>query len=158
MDDKHVSPPHRKWFQRRIDELAEEVHRLRENWLPAALDEIGKYATDRTCEPGWDSYGAEPVTPAAVWRAQICASLIYTCGLPRPTVVPTNRGGVALNWEHDDSLDMPQMDIEVNTGGRFIFTYHTEDGDNKESGASLWYVRGRLLIEAKRIEDRNGND
>jgi hypothetical protein len=51
-------------------------------------------------EKGWNSYGASPITPAAIARAKKFAGEVAISGrLWSPFVGPTPDGGVALIWE-----------------------------------------------------------
>ena len=55
--------------------------------------------------PGWDSYSARPVDRSHVDAALQVLLLTMRHDTPAPTVVPTNRGGVQLEW-HTNGIDL----------------------------------------------------
>ncbi len=55
--------------------------------------------------PDWDSYGARSVDRLHVNAAFQVLSLIMRHDTPAPSVVPTNRGGVQLEW-HTGGIDL----------------------------------------------------
>lgn len=57
---------------------------------------------------GWDGYGADPVTPAAVATAKVIAGLMDPGGVPLEAH-PARTGGVALMWYagmREESIDI----------------------------------------------------
>lgn len=63
-------------------------------WYAAAARDL-RALSDLT--PNWDSYGARPITPAAIAAAlAFCRTL--TSDVPRPRVVPTVTGRAGLVW------------------------------------------------------------
>lgn len=68
---------------------------------------------------GWDSYAARPVTTSHVEAAlQVLWSVIRR-DTPAPTVVPTNQGGVQLEW-HTGGID---LEIETLSKRRFLVSF-----------------------------------
>lgn len=68
---------------------------------------------------GWNSYGAVPIEPRAVVATiELMASTMDT-DTPAPHVVPTNRGGVQLEW-HQPDVD---LEIQVLAPGRFAVAF-----------------------------------
>ena len=63
----------------------------------------------------WDSYGALPVKPSRVFAALELLLGIMGDDSPKPSVVPTSRGGVQLEW-HMGGID---LEIEVLSSLRF---------------------------------------
>lgn len=55
--------------------------------------------------PNWDSYGAHPIDRVHVFAALDLLLLVMQDDTPAPTVVPTNRGGVQLEW-HARGIDL----------------------------------------------------
>ena len=55
--------------------------------------------------PNWDSYGARPIDQVHVFAALDLLVLVMQGDTPAPTVVPTNRGGVQLEW-HTRGIDL----------------------------------------------------
>ncbi len=55
--------------------------------------------------PNWDSYGARAIDPVHVYAALDLLVLVMQDDTPAPAVVPTNRGGVQLEW-HTRGIDL----------------------------------------------------
>jgi len=55
--------------------------------------------------PDWDSYGGSPIDPTCVYAALILVSGILPDNAPAPSVVPTSRGGLQLEW-HTRGVDL----------------------------------------------------
>jgi hypothetical protein len=90
--------------------------------------------------PDWDSYGANVID-----RSQVFAALAVLCHImqhesPLPTVVPTNTGGVQLEW-HTRGID---LEIETVSMNRILVLF--EDADT----GSEW--------EKEFTVDDDGND
>jgi hypothetical protein len=62
-------------------------------------------------EPGWDTYDAQPIAPAA-----ISAARRFLDGLDHPSVVPTSDGGVQVEW-HVNGVD---VEVLFDAGGRQV--------------------------------------
>jgi len=76
------------------------------------LDELARLPNN------WDSYGAKTITGAAIDEAR---RLIRLCEEPcqPPAIVPTNGGGVQLEWVHPHGLGS-DVEIEIGPDGRII--------------------------------------
>ncbi len=68
---------------------------------------------------GWDSYGAARVAPSHVRAALQFLSCIMRDDSPTPAVVPTNRGGVQLEW-HTGGID---LEIETLSTQRLLVSF-----------------------------------
>lgn len=68
---------------------------------------------------GWDSYGASPVGRSHVDAALQVLSRIMRRDSPAPAVVPTNRGGVQLEW-HTGGID---LEIETLSTQRLLVSF-----------------------------------
>lgn len=98
-------------------------------------------------EPGWDSYGASAVEAHAV-----VAALAFLGRLPlqsAPSLVPTSRGGIQLEW-HTGGVD---VEIECLPNGQAILS--AEDARTQES-VERSVVPGHPAIEdwMRRLEAR----
>lgn len=75
-------------------------------WLSAALARLDELAT---LKANWDSYQAEPMTPAALIAARgyvsVMALISPVSAMPEPAIVPTNDGGIQLEW-HQSGVDV----------------------------------------------------
>jgi len=69
--------------------------------------------------PNWDSYGACPINPDHARAAIELLMLVMQDDTPAPTVVPTNRGGVQLEW-HTGGID---LEIETLSSHRFLVSF-----------------------------------
>ncbi len=75
-------------------------------WLHAAVEALG---TILDLPENWDSYGAACVDPEAVRHTVYLLSEIMRAETPLPSVVPTNTGGIQLEW-HVNGVD---LEIEI---------------------------------------------
>lgn len=86
------------------------AHRMSPDLAAAAIELVQLSAL----RPGWNSYGASPVQRVAIQRA---VQLLVYAGevdrLPRPSVCPTPKGGVQLEWGGEDE----GVEIEVQADG-----------------------------------------
>lgn len=57
----------------------------------------------RKLEPNWDSYGAVVIEQKCIDAAKLFVNDLVSMSLPQ--VVPTNIGGVQLEW-HENGLDI----------------------------------------------------
>lgn len=69
--------------------------------------------------PGWDSYSARSVDRSHVDAALRILLLTMRGDTPAPTVVPTNRGGVQLEW-HTGGID---LEIETLSTQRLLVSF-----------------------------------
>jgi len=67
----------------------------------------------------WNSYGARAVAPSHVDAALQVLSRIMRHDTPAPAVVPTNRGGVQLEW-HTGGID---LEIETFSTQRLLVSF-----------------------------------
>ena len=75
-------------------------------WFLPTIEEIVGLLS---LEPGWDSYGSPPINPHLVVAV---IDLIFDTmqdNTPGPSVVPTSRGGIQLEW-HIRGID---LEIEI---------------------------------------------
>ena len=77
----------------------------------------------------WNSYSAKPIEPQHAVRAvELLAQLLDT-GAPPPTVVPTVRGGIQLEW-HANGVD---IEVYINSPSEVtFFAKHLKSGDGVE--------------------------
>jgi hypothetical protein len=81
-------------------------------WVQPTLMILGQLLT---LPRNWDSYGGRPVDPACVWASWHLLFAVMRDDSPLPTLVPTSRGGVQIEW-HSRGID---LEIEVVTAERF---------------------------------------
>lgn len=77
-----------------------------EQWVQPLLNRI--------CELGslprnWNSYGAQPIQPEVAATAMVLLLNLLSPNDPFPSVVPTTRGGILLEW-HVGGIDL-EIDI-----------------------------------------------
>jgi hypothetical protein len=75
-------------------------------WVEPTLRTLGQLLA---LSSNWDSYGAHPVDPACAWSAWQLLTAVMRDDLPAPGIVPTNQGGVQLEW-HTRGVD---LEVEV---------------------------------------------
>jgi hypothetical protein len=96
-------------------------------WVQATLQTLGHLLT---LPQDWDSYGGRPVDPGCVWAAWQLLLVLMREDLPAPSIVPTSRGGVQIEW-HVKGID---LEIEVVTPRQFQASFEdavTEEGWEK---------------------------
>lgn len=87
--------------------------------------------TDQTLQellklkPNWNSYGAQPIRPDVVRAVRDLLPDIVQQRTPRPTVVPTVRGGVQLEW-HAGGID---LELEIEAPGQFHVLFENPNED-----------------------------
>jgi hypothetical protein len=92
-------------------------------WVEPTLRTLGSLLT---LPAGWDSYGARAPDPSCVLAAWRLLAAVMRDHIPAPTVVPTVRGGVQLEW-HRNGAD---LEIEVVAPREFVVSF--EAGDTGE--------------------------
>jgi len=95
------------------------------HWL--VFDALQKLAS---LPPGWDSYGARPLNPRAVWRSVGLLASIVPAIAPEPTVVPTRDGGVQFEW-HRRGID---VEVRVPPVGEVSFIVADQDVEHEGEG------------------------
>ncbi|MGM0575282.1 MAG: hypothetical protein ACQEXJ_06090 [Myxococcota bacterium] len=80
--------------------------------------------------PDWDSYGARPPRPDLVGAAIQLIGRLMAEGAPAPHVLPTNRGGVQLEWARNGR----ELEVEVLEPDRFEVLYEEEGTDDVFEG------------------------
>jgi hypothetical protein len=121
---------HRRTFSERADpSVAKPEYQIRAGplfilgrgkppqWLPPTAQALGRLLDLR---PDWDSYGASPIDPDIVVGAVYLLDSIMCRDSPGPSVVPTNSGGVQIEW-HTKGID---LEIELLSPQRFHVSFH----------------------------------
>jgi hypothetical protein len=93
---------------------------------PQLHDVLSKISELGGLEEDWDSYGARPVQrERAVTAVRFLLSLVDR-DTPMPTIVPTNRGGIQLEW-HRTGAD---LEIQIEAPGRMEVFFEDEQADH----------------------------
>jgi len=90
------------------------------DWFLPILERIR--ALDALAE-NWDSYGGRPVNPHCAATAISLLLNILEPNMPEPAIVPTNRGGLQIEW-HRDGVD---IEIEVQSPSRLYVAFEDEN-------------------------------
>jgi hypothetical protein len=101
-------------------------------WLPETEEAIRRLTT---LPPNWNSYGARAVQPPIVQSAIELLHEIVRRDTPCPSVVPTARGGIQLEW-HTRGID---LEIELDLPERIQVLYEDAAGEEEwelEPGSS----------------------
>ncbi len=80
-------------------------------------------------KPGWNSYSAKPIEPGNAVRAIELLAAFVGPDIPAPTLVPTVRGGIQLEW-HNQRGNI-EIYIESPSDVRF-FAESVQSGDEAE--------------------------
>jgi hypothetical protein len=93
---------------------------------PAWLDAVArKCASFVDLENNWDSYGGRPVHESVAQATSELLLRLARASSPAPTVVPTARGGIQLEW-HTPSVE---LEIDIASPGRLSAIF-----ENRETG------------------------
>jgi hypothetical protein len=97
-------------------------------WVQPSLKTLGQFLT---LPQDWDSYGGRPVDPGCVWAAWQLLLALMREDLPAPSIVPTSRRGVQIEW-HVHGID---LEIEIVTPRQLHASFEdaiTEEAWEKE--------------------------
>ncbi len=94
------------------------------DWLRPTTESLLRFVKLPT---GWDSYGGRTVDPFCASAALELLLEIMRDDSPAPTVVPTGRGGIQLEW-HVRGID---LEVEVCTPQRLLASF--EDASTGEA-------------------------
>jgi hypothetical protein len=81
-----------------------------------------------TLSEGWDSYGAKAIELQAVNSAIELLRRIVQPDTPKPAVVPTNRGGIQIEW-HTRGVD---LEIEITPHAEIRLLYQNPQENAEE--------------------------
>jgi hypothetical protein len=70
----------------------------------------------------WDSYGGRAIDPETVISTLQLLDAVMRPDTPLPAVVPTNRGGIQLEW-HTRGID---LEIQISARARSHVYYHDQ--------------------------------
>jgi len=93
-------------------ELLIESNALQPEWLEPVLD---SFAELLSLPSGWDSYGAPQISLGSATEAiRLLLVLASEADIEQPTLVPTSKGGIQLEWRRPGLL----VELEVSPGAR----------------------------------------
>jgi hypothetical protein len=105
------------------------------SWFPAAGMHLAEICR---LKRGWNSYGAQPVDAAV---AQFVTALLHLLDLKnfrQPTITPTARGGITLEWNKGNE------GVEVSVERESIAILIDQDGGMHEDKQSITQVDSLL--------------
>ena len=114
------------------------------DWIVPVLHgicELGSLA------PNWNSYGAQPIQPAIAGEAIIIALYYLTQGDPLPSVVPTARGGILLEW-HEGGVD---LEVDIRSPSWFHVAVEVDGHEEEFDHANVELVAEKLDLLRSRI-------
>jgi hypothetical protein len=100
-------------------------HKNPPEWLKETEETLRGFAT---LPEGWDSYGAKSIEPHVVDAAIELLRRIVQHNTLKPSVVPTNCGGIQIEW-HIQGLD---IEIEMTPHGVIRLFYDNPQEDAEE--------------------------
>jgi len=112
------------------------------SWVSDAVDDMLDWLNQGE---GWDSYGAERISPAAVSKAAEILRELSCYGVPRPFVTGEADGGISAAWESDRY----SVQLDFYTSGITLFywdKYRDEQAEGpleltmEKFGPILWYL------------------
>lgn len=111
--------------------------------LDPELAEIALELKELLCLPdNWDSHGSGPVTATAVHTTlRLLAAYRWSRELPIPTVSPTSRGTVVLEWGGDEA----GVEIECGADGSLNVLVDNSPG--------IGWEEHHLEVEDPRVQD-----
>jgi hypothetical protein len=108
----------------------------------------------RDLGPGWDSYGGMPLGPRVLNVARAFLTQMLLNGLPFPSLVPTPRGGISLEWTS------PGREFAISLAGHrdvSMSVFYSNDETGIEWEIALPSADGRIpaALEELRLEPPN---
>ena len=88
-------------------------------WLSEIVAEIGELGR---LEENWDSYGGKRVDPCCIEAAVSLLRSVLDAATSKPSVVPTSRGGIQLEW-HRGGID---LEVEIESPPRMNVSFADE--------------------------------
>jgi hypothetical protein len=98
-------------------------------------------ASFRSLEENWDSYGALPIDENAIRSARALLVELAVAQLPSPYVVPTSKGGLALEW-HGQARE---LGLEILPGNRGAEVFFANDETGEEWALPFWEAGERFV-------------
>lgn len=80
-------------------------------WVRSTVEALSELLA---LEPDWDSYGARAVDPFHVYTVLQVLALVMRDDTPAPSIGPTNRGGVQVEW-HEHGIDLEIETLSTHT-------------------------------------------
>lgn len=94
---------------------------------PWPADHMARLDRMLTMAKGWDSYDADPPSPAAVANAREFVTVATDLGLPPDRVTPTCMGGVAVTFREGDERCVQAFVEFYNRGTAYALFSHNAD-------------------------------
>ena len=85
-------------------------------WVQPVLKRIGQLLT---LADNWDSYGGRRIDPVCAWSTWQLLLAILRDDSPTPTLVPTTRGGMQIEW-HIRGID---LEVDVVSPGKLLVSF-----------------------------------
>jgi hypothetical protein len=95
----------------------------RADWLSPTVERLTQLLD---LPENWDSYGGRPIDPAEVAWALDLLARVMSPGSPPPTVIPTSRGSIELEW-HQNGIDLEAH--ATSKGGTYVYFEDQQSGE-----------------------------
>ena len=100
-----------------------------ENWLDKALSKLKSLSG---LEEGWDGYKARAVNKSCVKHVEKLLIVLYSKGIPQPSIVPTCNETIQIEW-HTNDID---LEIEILNDSTALL-YFEDPGNRLEEGKTI---------------------
>lgn len=114
------------------------------DWIVPVLHEICALGA---LPANWNSYGAQPIQSAIAAEAIIFLLNCLAPGDPLPSVVPTARGGILLEW-HEGGVD---LEVDLRSPSRFHVALEVDGHEEESDHANVGLVAEKLDVLRNRI-------
>ena len=116
-----------------------------DEWIVPMLQKVCELGS---LPPNWNSYGGQRIHPEIAMAAVTLLLNLLSPGDPLPSVVPTSRGGILLEW-HEGGID-----LEIDIRSPSWFHVVLEDGEYEEEcdHADLEVVQEKLNLLRSRLK------
>lgn len=119
-------------------------------WFLPLLDKICALGN---LPPNWDSYGAKPIDREAAIAAVEIILRAMESGDPHPAIVPTNRGGILLEW-HEGGVD---LEVDIRSPHSLHLSFDDGTSEHTIEDAGMDAIGEMLRVLRVRFQRESGN-
>lgn len=116
-----------------------------EDWILPLMEEVCELGS---LPPNWNSYGARPIRPEIAATTMVLLLNVLLPDDPVPSVVPTSRGGILLEW-HEAGID---LEIDIRSPSCFHVSLEIDHRCDEFEPASPELIAEKLSLLRSRIK------